>query len=211
MRKAPIGCQGVGRVGNDDDLVPGGLLSPGLVSLRARCSESTLSRLWRRPQRLRPSPRSSGPRACTWRSAIPAAGPARWWPVNAGACAISVAMVMVVATAITVLIARRAARPARTYLLTTSVLVALSLLAPLSAASTSAATKLTRSPRTCSPPRSSCPWSAGYFPATAKRTWRSAIDTDRLISRVLLAPAGPATHAILALSRRSARLSRPAN
>jgi hypothetical protein len=64
-------------------------------------------------------------------------------PVNAGACAISIAMVMVIGTGIAALINRRSSRPARTYAIVTSVLVLVSLIAPLTAAATSMGTKLT--------------------------------------------------------------------
>ena len=64
-------------------------------------------------------------------------------PVDVGACAISVAMSMVVGTVIAALINRRSSRPARTYRRVTGVLVLLSLVAPLTAAATSTPTRLT--------------------------------------------------------------------
>jgi uncharacterized membrane protein YoaK (UPF0700 family) len=64
-------------------------------------------------------------------------------PVNVGACAIAIAMCMVIGTAIAALINRRSARPARTYRLTSSVLLLASLAAPLTAAATTTPTKLT--------------------------------------------------------------------
>ncbi|MEV3922657.1 DUF6069 family protein [Actinomadura coerulea] len=64
-------------------------------------------------------------------------------PVNAGACAISIAMAMVVGTGIAALINWRSSRPARTYVIVTSVLALVSLVAPLTAAATSTGTKLT--------------------------------------------------------------------
>jgi hypothetical protein len=64
-------------------------------------------------------------------------------PVNAGACAITIVMCMVVATAMAALINRRSLRPSRTYTIVTSVLVLASLVAPLTAAATSTPTRLT--------------------------------------------------------------------
>jgi Family of unknown function (DUF6069) len=64
-------------------------------------------------------------------------------PVNAGACAITIAMVMVIGTAIAALINRLASNPARTYLIATSTLVLVSLAAPLTAAATTTGSKLT--------------------------------------------------------------------
>lgn len=64
-------------------------------------------------------------------------------PVNAGACAISLAMVMVIGTGIAALINRRSSRPARTYRIATCVLVLVSLVAPVTAVATSTGTKLT--------------------------------------------------------------------
>jgi hypothetical protein len=64
-------------------------------------------------------------------------------PVAAGACALSVATCMVVGIAIAALVNRFAARPARTYRITTGVLVLLSLAAPLTAVATSTPTRLT--------------------------------------------------------------------
>jgi hypothetical protein len=64
-------------------------------------------------------------------------------PVKAGAGAITVAIVMLIGTALAVLINRYASRPARTYRIVASALVVVSLAAPLTAAATSAGTKLT--------------------------------------------------------------------
>ena len=63
--------------------------------------------------------------------------------VNAGACAIAIAMVMVLGTGLALAINRWSRRPVATYLRTTLVLTALSLSAPLTAAATSTATKVT--------------------------------------------------------------------
>ena len=63
--------------------------------------------------------------------------------VNAGACTVAVVLVMVLGAVLATAVNRFASRPARTYQLTAGVLVALSLLAPLTAAATSAGTKLT--------------------------------------------------------------------
>jgi hypothetical protein len=60
-----------------------------------------------------------------------------------GACATSIAMCMVLGTAIAVLLNWKAARAAYTYVVVASVLTFVSLGAPLVAAGTSAATKLT--------------------------------------------------------------------
>jgi hypothetical protein len=64
-------------------------------------------------------------------------------PVNFGACAISIAMCMVVGVAIAALINRRSSRPVRTYRIVTGVLVLVSFVPPLIAGATSASTKLT--------------------------------------------------------------------
>lgn len=64
-------------------------------------------------------------------------------PLDPGACAITVAMCMVFGTAIAALINRRSSRPARTYRITASTLVLVSLVAPLTAAATATSTKLT--------------------------------------------------------------------
>jgi hypothetical protein len=64
-------------------------------------------------------------------------------PVNAGACAIAIAMCMVIGTALAALISRRASRPARTYRITASMLVVASLTAPLTAAAAAGSTRLT--------------------------------------------------------------------
>jgi hypothetical protein len=64
-------------------------------------------------------------------------------PVNPGACAITLAMVMVLGIGLAALINWRSARPARVYTIATSVLVLVSLVAPLTAAATSTGTKLT--------------------------------------------------------------------
>jgi hypothetical protein len=63
-------------------------------------------------------------------------------PVNAGACAVAVTLVMVWGAVLATALNRFAVRPARTYRVTALVLVALSLLAPLTAAATSTGTKL---------------------------------------------------------------------
>lgn len=64
-------------------------------------------------------------------------------PVNADACAVTIAICMVIGTGIAALINRYASRPARTYRMVTGALVLVSLLAPLTAAATSTSTKLT--------------------------------------------------------------------
>ena len=64
-------------------------------------------------------------------------------PVNVGACTVTVVLVMVFGTVLATAVNRFENRPARTYQVTAAVLVALSLIAPLTAAATSAATKLT--------------------------------------------------------------------
>jgi hypothetical protein len=64
-------------------------------------------------------------------------------PVNAGACAITIAVCMVIGTGIAALINARSSRPARTYRIATGVLVPVSLVAPLTAAATSTSTRLT--------------------------------------------------------------------
>ncbi|WP_345348165.1 DUF6069 family protein [Actinoallomurus liliacearum] len=58
-------------------------------------------------------------------------------PVNFGACAIALAMVMVLGIGLAALINRRSSRPARAYTIATSALVLVSLAAPLIAAATS--------------------------------------------------------------------------
>ncbi|MDX6229290.1 MAG: hypothetical protein QOI76_2680 [Frankiales bacterium] len=64
-------------------------------------------------------------------------------PVNVGACSITLAMVMVLGTGLSLVVNRWARRPATVYLRTTVLLTTLSLLAPVTAAATSTATKLT--------------------------------------------------------------------
>ena len=64
-------------------------------------------------------------------------------PLNPGACAITIAICMVFATAIAALINRLSSRPARTYRIVTGGLVLVSLAAPLTAAATSTPTRLT--------------------------------------------------------------------
>jgi hypothetical protein len=64
-------------------------------------------------------------------------------PLNPGACAISLAMVMVLGIGLAALINRRSSRPARTYTIAASVLVLASMAAPLTAAATSTGTRLT--------------------------------------------------------------------
>lgn len=61
---------------------------------------------------------------------------------GAGACAVVVVLVMVLGTGLATAVNRFANRPLRTYQVTAAVLVALSLLAPLTAAATSAGTKV---------------------------------------------------------------------
>jgi hypothetical protein len=64
-------------------------------------------------------------------------------PVGFGACTVSILLCMVIGTALAALLNRRSADPARRYRRAGVALVALSLVAPLTAAATSPATKLT--------------------------------------------------------------------
>ncbi|NEA34330.1 DUF6069 family protein [Streptomyces sp. SID13031] len=64
-------------------------------------------------------------------------------PVAFGACAISLTLAMIAGTLLALLINRFSSHPARTYIRTTIVLTVASLAAPLTAAGTSTATKLT--------------------------------------------------------------------
>ncbi|MCP2342180.1 DUF6069 family protein [Actinomadura rupiterrae] len=64
-------------------------------------------------------------------------------PVGAGACTIALVMCMIPGTVLAVLINRYGRRPVRTYRITTSALVLVSLLPPLAAAATSTGTKAT--------------------------------------------------------------------
>jgi hypothetical protein len=73
----------------------------------------------------------------------PGGSPSSVVPVTAGACALSVAMCMVIGTVMAALINWRSSRPARTYRIATVVLALLSLVAPLTAAGTDNATKFT--------------------------------------------------------------------
>ncbi|TDW77938.1 DUF6069 family protein [Kribbella pratensis] len=73
----------------------------------------------------------------------PGGSPSSVVPVNAGACAIAVAMCMVTGTAMAAIINWRSSRPARTYRIAAAVLALLSPVAPLTAAGTDNATKLT--------------------------------------------------------------------
>ncbi|MFE3206245.1 DUF6069 family protein [Embleya sp. NPDC055664] len=63
-------------------------------------------------------------------------------PITVGMFAMGVAVAMSVGTLLAVLIARRAARPARTYLRTTVALTALSMISPILAGDTAISTKL---------------------------------------------------------------------
>ena len=70
-------------------------------------------------------------------------GQAKAGPITAASFAMGVLICAFWGTVLAMLIARFAGRPARTYLITTIALTAVSLLAPLSAADTATSTKLT--------------------------------------------------------------------